>query len=75
MSFKPQVQVGSDPNFYSNALAFATYAEALANARDLMDRWLLVVDCRAVESTDPVTHTYVDGVLGTVPKETATPGT
>lgn len=71
MSFKPQVKTGSDPTYYGNALAFATREEAEANARDLMDRWLLVTDYRAVESTDPVTHTYIDGVLGHAPKEVA----
>lgn len=63
MSFKPQVATDSSGEFYGNALAFATHAEALKNAQDLMHRWMLVRDYRAVESTDPVTHTYVGGVL------------
>ena len=64
MSFKPQVRTGNDPKFYSNALAFATQSEAEDNARDLMCRWFAVVDCRAVESTDPVTHQWTaDGKL------------
>ena len=66
MSFNPEVQTGNDPKFYGNALAFATRQEAMENARDLMNRWMLVVDYRAVESTDPATHTWVAGQLGYV---------
>jgi hypothetical protein len=69
MSFKPEVKVGNDPKFYSNALTFATRKEAEDNAQDLFNRWTLCVDHRAVESTDPVTHAYIDGVLAHVPKE------
>lgn len=64
MSFKPEVSADSSGKFYGNALAFATYDEALANARELSDRWVLVRDFRATESNDPVTHTWVDGKLG-----------
>lgn len=65
-SWKPMVRTGRDPKFCGNALAFATHEEARQNAADLADRWHLVVEYRAEESTDPVTHTYVDGVLGYV---------
>jgi hypothetical protein len=68
MSFKPEVTTGSDPKFYGNALAFATREEAEANAKDLFGRWTLCTGWRAAESTDPVTHTYVNGVLGDAPK-------
>jgi hypothetical protein len=63
MSFKPEVTTGSDPKFYDNALAFATREEAEANAKDLFGRWTLCTGWRAVESTDPVTHSYMGGVL------------
>lgn len=66
MSFKPMVKTGSDPKWYGNALAFATEKEAADNAHDLFQRWTMCVDHCAQESTDPVTHTYVDGVLGNV---------
>jgi len=66
MSFKPQVTTGSDPKFYGNALAFATFDEAYQNAKDLSNRWMLVTDFRAIESDEPISHTYVDGVLGNV---------
>lgn len=68
MSWKPEVTTGSDPKFYGNALAFATREEAEANAHDLFGRWTLCTGWRAVESEDPVSHTFVDGVLGDVPK-------
>lgn len=70
MSFKPEVQTMGDDKFYSNALAFATREEAEANAKDLYHRWTLCTAYRAVESDEPVTHTWVDGVLGYVEKET-----
>lgn len=63
MSFKPEVQTGTDPAWYGNSLAFATYEEAYANARDLAYRWMLVVAYRAVQSSKPVTHTYINGEL------------
>lgn len=63
MSFKPEVRTGTDPKFYDNNLAFATREEAERSARDLMNRWMLVVECRAVESDQPVTHSYMGGVL------------
>lgn len=69
MSFKPQVTTGSDPKFYGNALAFATREEAEANAKDLFARWTLCTGHRAVESDEPVSHTYVDGVLKAAEKE------
>lgn len=66
MSFKPQVRTGSDPKFYGNALAFATEAEALANAEALYYRWTLCTDYRAIESDEPVNYTFHDGVLEAV---------
>lgn len=67
MSFKPEVRTsGNDPKFYDNALRFATYEEALASARDLANRWMLVVDFRATESPDPVNYEIKDGVMRAV---------
>lgn len=64
MSFKPQVRTaGNDPKFYGNALAFATYKEALENAQDLERRWMLVVEVRVVESDEPVNYAWVNGAL------------
>ena len=56
-SWKPEVRTGTDQNFYGNNLAFATREEAERSATDLMRRWfLVVVDCRAVESDQPVNY-------------------
>jgi len=56
MSFKPEVFVQG--KWSQNGLAFATQAEAEANARDLMGRWMLVENSRAVESDQPVNYKW-----------------
>lgn len=61
MSYKPMVYVQRE--WAGNALRFATYDEALDNARELMGRWMLVEDYRADESTDPVNYRWIDGKL------------
>lgn len=66
MSWKPVVQVGGEQKWSENALRFATKDEALLSAQDLMNRWMLVTDCDAHESTDPVTYSLTrndDGQL------------
>jgi hypothetical protein len=55
-NFKPQVKVNSV--WACNALVFATEQEAIDNARDLMRRWVLVENYRAVPSTDPVNYRW-----------------
>lgn len=62
MSFKPEVYVQGE--WAQNNLAFATKEEAELSARDLMSRWMLVEDCRAAESDQPVNYKIVeeDGV-------------
>ncbi len=63
MSWQPEVQTDNSGKWYTNALRFATKEEAEANALDLMGRWMLVTDCRAAESTDPVNYRWVNGQL------------
>jgi len=64
VSWKPEVQVVNEPGqWHGNALRFATKQEAEDNARDLMSRWMLVTDTRAVESTDPINYQWIDGKL------------
>ena len=63
MSYKPEVIADSSGKWCGNALRFATYDEALANARDLAGRWMMVRDYRATESADPVNYKWVDGKL------------
>ena len=69
MSYRPMVHVGSE--WAGNGLRFATHQEAEQSARDLMDRWLLVVGYRVDESDDPVNYALVDGRLVAVVEEVA----
>lgn len=67
MSYKPEVQTGRDPKFYSNNLAFATREEAEQSAKNLMARWFLVNDWRVVGSDQPVNYRLrEDGALEAV---------
>jgi hypothetical protein len=61
MSWKPEVKVNG--KWSQNAVVFATEAEAEASAEDLMRRWLLVEDCRAVESDKPVNYRIVNNSM------------
>ena len=64
MSFKPTVRTGTDPKFYTNNLAFATREEAERSAKDLMSRWMLVVEWGVEESDEPVNYRLrEDGAL------------
>lgn len=63
MSWAAEVQTGTDPKFYGNALRFETKEEAETYVFDLMCRWTAVRDTRVVESTDPVTHKIVDNTV------------
>ena len=55
-SFKIEVLVSG--KWSSNALRFATKAEAEASVRELMSRWFVPADGRAAESEDPVSHKF-----------------
>jgi hypothetical protein len=61
MSWKPEVF--TEGAWYGNSLRFATKEEAEIYGRDLLNRWLVPTDSRAVPSDDPVTHRIVDGVM------------
>lgn len=64
MSWKPEVKtIGGGDKWSQNNLAFATEEEALASARDLSNRWMLVTGFRAAESDQPVNYKLVDGEL------------
>ena len=66
MSWKPEVKV--DGKWSRNGLVFATEQEAKDNAYDLMCRWFLVADSRAVEVDEPVNYTYTTFKLEAVEK-------
>ena len=63
-NWKPEVKVSG--TWERNGLVFATKDEAEESARDLMWRWWLVTDWRAVESDEPVNYTYFDGALAAI---------
>lgn len=56
MSYKPEVQVGTDTKWYDNGLAFATHEEAELSAKDLFSRWTLATAWRVVESEQLVNY-------------------
>jgi hypothetical protein len=55
-SYKPEVLV--DGKWSSNSLRFATVEEALASAKELMDRWYSVDDARHNISDDVVNYRF-----------------
>lgn len=67
MSWKPEVQTGSDPQWYQNGLAFATVEEAQAYARDLTCRWTAVRDYRVVQSDEPTNYRWTEAGLERMP--------
>lgn len=60
-SWMPEVMVERETKWSHNQLRFATEAEALASARELMGRWWAVTDCRAGPSSDPVNYRFERG--------------
>ncbi len=57
-SYRPMVSVDGGRKYDGNALRFATYEEAEANAIDLGMRWMLVTNTRVDESEDPVNYRW-----------------
>lgn len=63
-SWVPEVLV--EGKWSGNGLRFATKDEAELWGRDLLSRWFVPTDSRAVESEDPVNYEIVDNVLKAV---------
>ena len=59
-SFKPEVIADSSGKWCSNALRFATEAEARAYVDNLAGRWFLVRQTRVVPCDDEPTYKWVD---------------
>ncbi len=59
MSWAPEVQV--EGKWSGNALRFATEEEALQYGRDLLMRWFVPTDYRAVTSGDPANYRILPG--------------
>lgn len=68
MSYRPMVYVQGE--WAGNGMRFATHEEAETHAYLLANRWTLVSDWRADESSDDVNYALVDGRLVS-PKEVA----
>lgn len=62
-SFAPEVIADSSGKWVSNALRFATEAEAEVYVKDLERRWFLVTATRVVPSPDPVNYAVKDGAI------------
>jgi hypothetical protein len=54
MSWKAEVIADNSGKWSTNALRFATEAEAIGCAKDLYARWTMVREYRATEREDPV---------------------
>lgn len=65
-SYAPQVIADGSGRWTGNQLRFPTEAEALAYVHDLMMRWVLVTDTRAMPTDDPATDRFLDGRLSKV---------
>lgn len=65
-SFAPYVRCHNETKFCTNALRFATHAEAEANVEDLKNRWILVEETKVCPSDDLVNYRWVDGRLEAV---------
>ena len=58
MSWAPEVKVIGNDGWSRNQLRFATRDEAFASARDLAQRWTLVVDFQVGEAIEPVNYRW-----------------
>jgi hypothetical protein len=64
MSWKPEVF--AEGEWCGNDLVFETRDEAERWGRDLLYRWFVPTDSRAVESYDPVNYKMIDFVTGEI---------
>lgn len=60
MSWKPEVYVPGEDKWHGNGLCFATEEEALRWGCDLLGRWFVPTEYRAVESEEPVNYRVLD---------------
>jgi hypothetical protein len=72
-SFKPEVQVVNDPAWYSNALRFASEAEATFYVVDWSMRWTQVRNLRVIPSDDVPTHVWAAGRAMALPEKVPVP--
>jgi len=67
-SWKPQVYIASESKWCGNGLAFETRQEAEQNAADLLMRWFVPTDSRAIESDETPNYRYIAGRLVPIEK-------
>lgn len=68
MSYKPEMLCQGE--WCGNGMVFATEDEALKHGRELMSRWFVPTDCRAVESDETVNYRFDESAGRAVPMET-----
>jgi hypothetical protein len=56
MNYK--TEVFADGSWCGNALVFATEAEAVEHGKELLSRWMVPTDSRAVPTDAPVTYVF-----------------
>ena len=71
ISWKAEVLADSSGQYASNALRFATQAEAGSYAIDLFHRWSAVKNWRTVPSNDPVTYAWAGRLIPVKPGDVA----
>jgi hypothetical protein len=57
-SFKMEVHTPQDNAWSSNSMRYATEAEAVEAGKELLSRWFVPDDSRAVPSEDPVNSKF-----------------
>jgi len=60
MGYRPMVNVNGR-EWCGNGLVFASEAEALASAKNLMSRWMLVTEVRVDEIDAPINYRWIGG--------------
>ncbi len=63
MSYEGQVIADSTGEWIGNEIRFGTREEAEGYVRNVSINWTLVRETQVVETTDPVTHMLLDGML------------
>lgn len=61
MNWKMEVSTDNSGAWNSNSCVYATEGEAMKAGEELMSRWLLVRDYRAVESDETVNYKFENG--------------
>ena len=63
MNYRYNIKVFNDPEFYRNAVVFATREEAENAAKDKAEKWKRVEDWYVEETDAPANYKFEDGQL------------